>query len=49
MSNVWTKDQMIISIILILGVTNGDLSGWTLLMLGITWIPDVAIAGLLLD
>ncbi len=38
---------MLISIALILAVAFFDISGWALLLLVITWIPDVSIVGIL--
>ena len=40
---------MLISITLILAVAFFDINAWALLMLALTWIPDVAIVGIIWD
>ena len=40
---------MIISIALIICVAFTDLSGWALLGLFITWIPDIVFIGVVFD
>ena len=40
---------MIISLALICGVAFGEISGVWLLMLMITWVPDVAIIAIISD